>query len=327
MLTFYAAQIYYAVWLGSEEGQSTYAQASDACVGMVDTASSGLTLCMIVSCGILPGVVLVHAYLYRYHPTWLASDVFLIGDPTRPEAPPPEVQLRVTQHGVREVIVRKARGMSERQKLKLKKKMIKDLASRAEQDMLKHFHTADMGDPDRAMTLREARQLKAAATNKEQRATAAAYLAKKKFKKEEKRMLERIEEARLEKEAALKEVLGVGGGGSGSTPAKARRRRADVDDLSDEEQGVNPWRSRVLAAQKVHVRRSAVLTAAAAPSEVQVAPLPDGADDAMEDMFRRGIAGATGRSKESYSVKSFTKGDSGRPAAWRVGSYYAAVDV
>ena len=333
-LGFYGSQFFFLVWINLAAGQATYRGETDSCKGMVDTAFSGLVTCLIFASGLVPGLLLVQGILFRYFPEVLNSDIFLAGDPTRPDTPPPQVELRVTQHGVREVVVHKKREKSEREKLREKKRQIRDMARKAELEMLKHFHAADIENPDRAMTLREARQMKAAATNKESRAMAAAYLAKKNFKKEEKAMLRRIEAERKEKEKKLKNAMATGGGSGGDggdrISAAVRRRQDAMDEFSDDEgdsKGGNPWRDRVLKAQKVHTRRSALLTATSATHELHMAKADDATDEQVEQMFTAGIGHASSRAKQTFAFKSFTKGDSGRPKAWRVGSYYAAVDV
>ena len=320
---FYACQIYFLAWRTSAAGQTTYASEDESCQGMIATCSSGVITLMLFSFGVLPGIVGTHYFLFRYHPKTLHSDFFLVGDPTRPDAPAPEVQLKVTSHGVKEVVVRRKREMSEKEKLQLKKKQIKQLSSKAETQMLKHFTMADVGDPDRLMTLREARQLKAAATNKEMRASAAAYLAKKKFKKEEKAMLDAIEEQRKAREGSLLNQLSTGG--ADDMEQKTRHRVIDDDDdRPDTAVNFNPWRSRIQAMQKKHSRKSAVLKASGSRDEFKVAA-PTG-NEQLEHMFK-GKMMRKSRSAMSLQYQSFTKGDSGRPKSWRIGSYYADVNL
>ena len=322
MSVFYGCQVYFLAWRNSAEGQTTYAAEEESCQGMVDTCQNGLIPFLMLSFGVLPAIVGTHYFLFRNYPETLHTDFFLWGDPTRPDAPPPEVQLKVTSHGVKEVVVRRKRDMSEKEKLKMKKKQIKQLASQAEQQMLKHFTMADVGDPDRAMTLREARQLKAAATNKEMRATAAAYLAKKKFKKEEQSMLAAIEEQRKEREGNLLSQMAIGGAEDGDR--KQRRRVVDTEDQLEPAVNFNPWRSRIQAMQKKHTRQSAVLKASAAANEFKTSA-PSGNED-LEHMFR-GKMMKKSQSAMSLQYQSFTKGDAGRPKSWRIGSYYADVNL
>ena len=322
MSIFYGCQIYFLGWKNSAAGQQIYAAEVESCQGMVDTCSSGVITLMLISFGVLPAVVGIHYFLFRYYPDTLHSDFFLVGDPTRPDAPAPEVQLKVTSHGVKEVVVRKKRDMSEKEKLQMKKKQIKQLAGQAEKQMLKHFTMADVGDPDRAMTLREARQLKAAATNKEMRATAAAYLAKKKFKKEEQSMLAAIEEQRKEREGNLLSQMAIGGPEDGEQ--KQRRRVIESNDEPEPAVNFNPWRSRIQAMQKKHTRQSAVLKASSSANEFNTSA-PSGNEE-LEHMFR-GKMMKKSQSAMSLQYQSFTKGDAGQPKSWRIGSYYADVNL
>ncbi len=321
---FYGCQVYYMAWRSSAVGQATFASEGESCQGMIDTCSSGVISLMIFSFGVLPGIVGAHYFIFRKYPEMLHTDFFLIGDPTRPDTPPPEVQLKVTSSGVREVVVRKKREMSEKEKLKLKKQQIKQLAGQAEKQMLKHFTMADVGDPDRAMTLREARQLKAAATNKEMRATAAAYLAKKKIKKEEKAMLDAIEEQRKEREGNLLSKMATGGNGDDNSEQKARRRVIEDENPEEPAVNLNPWRSRIQAMQKKHTRKSAVLQASASRNEFKSSGAS--ANEQLENLFK-GRMMSKSKSAMSLQYQSFTKGDSGRPKSWRVGSYYADVNL
>lgn len=199
LLLWLGCQAYYVSWWNTAEGEEVKAAATDSCLEFYQTSFASLVVVMVFSFGVLPLVVYVHWYSMRNCREWAETPYYFGVDPDKPDAPDARQVLVATAQGTKLMLVQPERGLSRRERKELEMNVLKKGAAFADQAMLKMFYNKDMSDPDRGLSLREMRQIRNAASDKEFRASAAAWLEMDRLKEEAKQLRERMLQEKSDK--------------------------------------------------------------------------------------------------------------------------------